>query len=923
LKPLLGRQSECATLDGLLDRVRGGQSGVVVMLGEPGIGKTALLRYLTDRATGFGFTVARCVGVESEMELAFAGVHDLCAPILDRLESLVEPQRLALSVALGLASGESPDPFLVALATLSLLAEASENLPMLCVVDDVQWLDHASAQILGFVGRRLLAEPVALVFAARTPVTPPDHLAGLPQLDLAGLNEQSSRALLASVVAARLDESVRARIIEESRGNALALLELGTSLGAADFAGGFAMPDIASVPRRIQHQYLARLGGLPGETQRLVLLASADPVGDPALLRRAGQTLGLSIDSLDLAVDAGLLRVEAGVRFRHPLLRSAVYRDAATEDRRAAHAALAAATDPGAEPDRRAWHRAYAASGPDEDVAAELIGSADRARQRGGVAAAAAFWERAVTLTPDPGRRASRALAAAQAKYAAADFVVAQKLLAAAEIGPLDELGNAQVEHMKARIAFTLDRGGDAPSLLLHAAQRLQPLNADLAFETFLEGLVAGIYAGRLAVGGDLSEVARGAKSAPFGPEPLPHPRLLLRGLAMRVLDGYDAAAPVLKAALGQYRAQPWGLDALCHPYSVVAMELWDDDAWFELASGQAQLARSSGTLSWLPFALHRLAVIQTLAGDLTQAEDLMMEAQRIDPVGGTAALPYVASLVAAWRGDASAVAELVGSIVADASKRGEGAMLTYADYISAVVQNGLADYGLAAAAAHRAASVEEFAISQWARYELVEAAVRSEQTELAAAACEQLSAVAAASGTDWARGVAAHARALLADDDKADDLYQEAIELLSRTRVVAYLARTRLSYGEWLRRRKRRADARTQLRPAFEAFTAMGANGFAERARRELLATGETVRKRRDDQTTGLTAQEERIAELARQSRTNPEIGAELFLSARTVEWHLHNIFNKLEISSRRELDAALTRHSSARGGRLHSESR
>jgi tetratricopeptide (TPR) repeat protein len=433
----------------------------------------------------------------------------------------------------------------------------------------------------------------------------------------------------------------------ETRGNPLALLELGAGLSAADFAGGYATPDTASVPRRIEDQYLTRLHTLPDDAQRLVLLASADPIGDPALLLRAAQMLDVGLDSVDLAIDAGLIRIDAGVRFRHPLLRSAVYRAAAAEDRHIAHAVLAAATDPQTDPDRRAWHRAYAASVPDEDVAAELIGSAVRALQRGGAAAAAAFWERAVTLTPDPGQRASRALTAAEAKYAAADFVAAQKLLAAADIGPLDELGHAQVERMRARIAFALNHGGDAPSLLLQAAERLQPLDPDLALDAFLEALVAGIYAGRLAVGGGISEVARGAKSAPFGDEPLPHPQLLLRGLAMRLLDGYDAAAPVLKEALRQYRAQPWELDALCHPYSIVAMELWDDDAWFELASGQAQLARSSGNLSWLPFALHRLAVIHIQAGNLTQAESLMIEAQRLAPVRGTATLPYVPNMAA------------------------------------------------------------------------------------------------------------------------------------------------------------------------------------------------------------------------------------------------------------------------------------
>ncbi len=904
---LCGRRSECAALDGLLDRVRGGRSAVLVLRGEAGIGKTALLRYVTDRAAGF--SVARCMGVESEMELAFTGLHDLCTPMLSCLDAMIEPQREALSVALGLASGERPESFLVALAALNLLAQAAEERPLLCVVDDVQWLDQATAQVLGFVGRRLLAEPVGLVFAARTTAASEDPLAGLPDLRLSGLDEQSAQALLASVTTARLDESVRRRIVEEAHGNPLALLEL----GVLDFAGGFALPDAVSVPHRIQDQYLTRLRGLSRATQRLVLVAAADPVGDPTLLQRAAQTLGLGTDAVELAVDAGLLDIDAGVRFRHPLLRSAVYQAAEVEQRRAAHAALAEATDPHSDPDRRAWHRAYAAGAADEEVAAEVIGSADRAARRGGVAAAAAFWERAVALTPDPGRRAARALVAAEAKYAAGDFAATGKLLAAAHIGPLDEYGHARVELMRARIAFKLNRGADAPSLLLHAAQRLEPLDAELARQTLLEALLAAIYVGRLADGCGLAEVARGAKSVPLDPKPLPHPHLLLRGLAVRALDGYVAAAPLLKDALRQYLAQPRELDVLCHPYCFVAAELWDEEAWFDIANGQVQLARSSGTLSRLVEALNGLAVFSIHVGELAQAEALISEEKNIQ-LGITEPLTsYAAVLLAAWRGDAPRTADLMDQMTVSASSRGEGMALTFVEYAKAVLHNGLADYELAAVAAHSASSDDRLVIPHLPLPELVEAAMRSGQLAHAAAACERLSAMAAVSGTDSARGAATLARALVADGDVADDLYREAIEVLVGTRMASHLARARLCYGEWLRRTDRRAEAGTQLRAAFKAFAAMGANAFAERARRELEATGEKVRTYREDPGVELTPQEHQIAQLARTRRTNPEIGAELFLSARTVEWHLRNIFTKLAISSRHELDAALTRRSHA----------
>jgi DNA-binding CsgD family transcriptional regulator len=874
--------------------------------------------------------VTRAVGVESEMELAYAGLHQLCAPLLGGLGSLAEPQQRGLSVAFGLDSGDSPDRFLVALATLGLMAEASEDQPLLCVVDDAQWLDQASAQVLGFVGRRLLAESIALVFAVRTPVTSPDPLAGLPELRLNGLGDAAARTLLATVTPGPLDERVRARIIEETGGNPLALLELGRGLGAGELAGGFALPDVGDLPRRIEDQYVERLAALPADARRLVLLAAADPVGDMGLILRAAQRLGLNIGALDLVAEAGFLDAGAAVRFRHPLVRSAVYRAATEQDRRAAHDALAAVTDPQIDPDRRAWHRAHAAAGPDEAVAAELINSADRARRRGGIAASAAFWERAVALTPDPGQRASRAFTAAEAKYAAGDFVAAQTLLVTAEIGPLSELDRARVQRMRAQVAFALRRGSDAPPLLLRAAQRLAPLDAELARQTYLEALVAAIYAGRLGRGQEAGEVARAARlappappgTAPPGTEPPgteppgtePHAELLLRGLAIRLSEGYLAAAPLLKEALRRYREQPPELDWLSVSYNLVAMDLWDDQTWFELASGQVRLARASGTLSWLPFGLDYLAEFHIQSGELTTAAALLAEGEQLDPGIRAATLPYVSLLLAAWRGDAPAAEELAEAMVRGAAERGEGAALTYAEYARAVLHNGLGHYGLAAQAAAGASATRELVISPWALYELTEAAARSNQRERAAEAAGRLSSVAEASGSDWARGAAARSRALLAQGRAADQEYRAAIELLSRTRMATHLARARLSYGEWLRRENRRIDARDQLRPAFDALHGMGAAGFAERARRELLATGETVRKRREDPGNELTPQEEEIARLAREGRTNTEIGALLFIGARTVEWHLHKVFAKLGIGSRRELDEAL-RHRADQG--------
>jgi DNA-binding CsgD family transcriptional regulator len=903
---LLGRARELGILRRLLDGARDGRAGVMVVRGEPGIGKTALLEWLVRQASGF--RVIRGLGVESEMELPFAGLHQLCAPLLGRLGSLPGPQQRALGVALGLTDGDNPDRFLVAMAALSLVAEAAEDQPLLCVVDDAHWLDQASAQVLGFVGRHLLAEPLALVLATRLSPGGASHLAGLRELTLGGLDRESAGALLGTVLPSQVDDGVRQRIVEETHGNPLALIELCHGPGPAGLAGGFAFPSIADLPGSIEGQYIARLRQLPPQTRQLLLLAAADMTAETALVYQAASVLGTDARAITPAVAAGLVEVSASVRFRHPLMRSAVYRSADASDRRAVHGALAAVTDPEADPDRRAWHHAQAAAVPDETVARELAGSAGRAQRRGGVAAAAAFWEQAVALTPDPGDRASRALTAAEAKFAAGDFAAVQALLAIAQAGPASDLDHARAQRMAAQTAFALRRGRDAPPLLLRAAQRLENLDAGLARQTYLQALIAAIYAGRLAPGGEIQQIARAAANAPSASGPADPVQLLLQGLAARLTDGYLTAAPILKQALDSYRDQPRGLeDWLGVAYIMAAMDLWDDDAWSGIAVRLVRQARANGTLGWLPFALDYLAEQQIHAGELSQATALIAESERIDPGIRAAILPYVSLLLAAWRGDPAAAAELTPVMARGAAERGEGAVLTYADYAEAILNNGLRRYDLAAKAALAASTAGELAISPWALAELAEAATRAGQPERAEAAGDQLSSMAAASGTAWARGIAARSQALTREGNAAEDLYREALDLLEKTRMTTQLARTRLCYGEWLRRQKRRTDARDQLRPAYEALEAMGARAFAERARRELQANGERVRKRSDPDS-DLTPQEDQIAQLAREGQTNQEIGAQLFIGTRTVEWHLRNILAKLNITSRRELDKALT---------------
>jgi DNA-binding CsgD family transcriptional regulator len=898
------RTSEREALDRLLETARSGRSSVVVLRGEAGVGKTVLLRYAARRASGF--RLAEIAGVEAERELPYAGLHQLCGPMLTALDAIPEHQQAALSVALGLSAGAAPDRFLVALATLGLLSSTAGDKPLLAIVDDAQWLDHATRQVLGFVARRLLAEPVGMIFAVRDDAAATD-LSGLPELGLRGLGDDDARALLASVVPGPLDDRVRDRIVAETRGNPLALLELPRGINAADLGGGFALPDAITLPRQLEDHYARRLAALPEATRRLMLVAAADPVGDAALLWRAARTLRIEAGAAAPAAKDGLLEVGAAVRFRHPLVRSAVYRAASDADRRAAHAALEAVTDPEADPDRRAWHRAHAATAPDDDVALELVERAASAEARGGIAATAAFLECACALTSDPAQRASRALTAARAKFAAGDAAAAESLLATAEAGPLDNLDRARIEHLRGQIAFDLRRGCDAPPMLLNAARRLEPLDADGARECYLEALLAAIYAGRLANGGDVSDVAVAAGSAARDREPLPARHLLLSGLATRLTGDYAAGAPALTAALRAHRAEAPRLDWLSVLYTVAAQDLLDGDAWRELATRQADLARATGTLSLLPYALDYLAGYHIQAGDLSAAAGLQTEAEGLAPGARAETLPYIPLQLAAWRGDASAVHRLTRTMTAGAHARGEGCAITVAAYAAAVLHNGLSEYEPAFDCARQACAGDEVATSSWALPELVEAASRAGRKEVASAAADQLRQRARASGTSWAKGMAARASALVADGVAAEELHRAAIDDLERSGMAAHQARARLGYGEWLRRAGRRVDAREQLRQAYDRFAAMGAKGFAERARRELLATGEKVRKRSEDTRDDLTPQERHIASLAGDGQTNPEIAAKLFISDRTVEWHLRKVFLKLGITSRRGLHGAL----------------
>ncbi len=899
----VGRAHERHVLDRLLADARGGSSGALVVRGEAGIGKTALLGYCAQQAVDC--RVVHVAGVEDELGLPFAALHQLCQPLLDGLSGLPEPQRRAMQVAFGLSAGTTPDRFMVGLAVLSLLADVASERVLVCIIDDAQWVDDASAQVLGVVARRLLAESVVLLLAVRE--TGQHLFSGLPTLSLEGLTIDDARALVAATTTGRVDEQVRDRIVEETRGNPLALLEMPRVVSRAELGGGFAVPGSAgAVSGQMHEHYLRRVSVLPGQTRHLLTLAAADPTGDATLFWRASRALGLDPGAVGAAASDQLLEVGTHVRFRHPLARAAAYAAGSDEDRRSAHAALAAATDVRTDPERRVWHLAIAATGPDEELAVELEHVAGAAQARGGIAAAAVVLERSVRLTAAAERRFDRTLAAASAHLSAGDFNEARRLLGEAAGAAADDLQRARVERLRGQIGYASNPGPDAPAQLVEAAARLEPLDVRLARETYLEAWLASTVAGRTArPGASLLDVSFTALAAPRPPgEPRPCD-LLLDALASSVISDRRTAAPSLLRAMHVFldenlsddQVLRWGMTA-----SLTAMALWDVDSWKVLGTRQIELARASGVLSPLVVTLKGHAVMLALCGEFEAVRGLVAEEAALAEVTGVRLPSFAGLLITGYRGRPQEAAALFAVTSGDSRASGH-----WVDWATAILNNGLGLYSEAVEPAERAATgADGPSTPTWALPELIEAAVRSGQHARAAQALEQLSA-ATWDGSDWALGVLARARALLSDGATAESSYEEAVVRLSRTRLRPDLARSHLLYGEWLRRENRRAEARAHLRTAHSSFEAMGAEAFADRARRELLATGETVRKRTVDTTTDLTPQEDHIARLARDGRTNPEIAAELFLSARTVEWHLRKVFTKLGINSRRELRAVL----------------
>jgi DNA-binding CsgD family transcriptional regulator len=899
---LFGREREIAVLAQLLNTVREGHGAVLMVDGESGVGKTALLEYASRAAQDF--RVVRTAGVEGEMELDYAALQQLCSPLLEYGDRLPDPQRDALDVAFGRSAGQAPNPFFVGLAVLGLLAEAAEQQPVLCVVDDAQWLDGASTRALALIARRLLAERVALIFATRSVS---NGLARFPQLRVGPLGRRDARALLESVLPARLDESVLERIVAETGGSPLALLELPRGLSPAQLAGGFGLTAALPLSAGIEETFRRRLERLPRDARRLLLLAAADPLGDAALLWRAAHQMGVGETAANVVESAGLLTLNGAATFRHPLVRSAVYGSAEPSERREVHRALANATDPQLDSDRRAWHRAQAASIPDEDVADDLERSAVQAQARGGYAAAAAFLQRAVELSLEPSSRARRALAAAQAKFQAGGLDEAGGLLATAESSTaVDHPVRGQVQRLRAEIAFASRRGSDATPRLLAVAQELERVDPGLARATYLEALAAATFVGRLARGVGAVGVSRAALAGPPMPPNAGPSDLLLHGLAVRFTEGYTAGAPLLKEALSAFQSEavlPAEEARWLWFASQVALDLWDDASWTALSTRQLDLVRQTGEVSALPFVLSFRSGVYAYLGDLRTAALLEEELRAAIEATGIAAVPYGRLSIAALRGDVAEFSELVRTVVGEAEARGEGLALTVTEFLSGTLYNGLGRYEDALAAVMPSERFYTEGPAIWTLTELIEAAVRLGQPERARRAFERVEEATRAAGTDWALGIEARSRALLSDSDDAEELYKEAITRLGRTSIRVQLARTHLLYGEWLRRERRRVDARGELRTAYELFRDFGVDAYAERARLELEATGEHARKRTVDTLGQLTPQELQIARLAAEGHTNKEIATRLFISTSTVEYHLRKAFRKLGVTSRTQL--------------------
>jgi DNA-binding CsgD family transcriptional regulator len=882
-------------LDRLIGDVSDGQGGSLVVRGAAGVGKTTLLAQAVDRVPAN--RIIRLDGSKAESDLAFGAIHRLFGQLDQDLAQLPVPQANALQALLGLVPGP-PDQFLVGLAIRSLLARSANERPLICVVDDAQWLDPPSARTLAFVGRRLHGLPVGLVFALREWR---DEISGLPEVELGGLSPEEARRMIEWMVPGPLDVEVRARIAAELEGAPVGIGESLKRVRPLAMAGGFYQPGFVPLSPAVEESLRARLEALPKDTCRLLLIAGAEPLGRPYLLKRAAELLSIPPGAAGPAESEGVIRMGAVVRFRHPAMRSVVYRAASPAERRLVHEALAEATDRDVDPDRYAWHLAYATAAPDEGVATKLEQAASLAQVKGGLAAGAALLNRAAALTPDPVLRSKRILAAGEAKMAAGALDEALELLAGAESEMLETQSRARLARLLAQVDAPQLGRSDASSMLLRLAKRLVPIDARMARDTCIQALTAAIHAGHLLRDDNIADVAQETRAMFGSAQPVGAIDVLVDGWATLYTDGYTAAVLSFQQALHGFEREKSTRGILLG--AGVAVALWDDATACALANRQREHALSTGAMNALKHSLISLATLAVYAGKFADAVELIEQAALIESPPTLGRRDYAPMMLAAYRGREAEATEVIAEMVGDANIRREGRAVAVAEEMTAVLHNGLGNYRVALAAAQGASERGQLGASDRALAELVEAAVRCDERGVAEDALARLCQRTTVCGTDWALGIEARSRALLSQGREADELYRTAIERLGRCSIATALARAHLLYGEWLRGVGRRKDARQQLHIALEMFSDMGAEAFAARAEGELTATGEKLYRRGAESEAELTPQEAEICELAREGHSNPEIAAKLYLSPRTVEYHLGKVFRKLGVSSRNEL--------------------
>ncbi len=893
-------------LDRLLADACQGSSGVLLLRGEAGIGKTALLEHAAEAARDM--RIVQVTAVQSEMELDFAALHQLLVPFLGSLKRLPRPQREALGSAFGLVGGAEPDRFLVGIAALTMITEAAVHQPILCLIDDAQWLDKASVDALGFVARRLSADPVAMLFANGDEEPQAAAFEGLEELRLTGLPDEVAQELLASVAGGTPDQGVVRRILAATAGHPEALIELGRGLSAAELTGTLPLPDPLRLGRRLESAYLRRVRAFAPTVRTLLLLAAAEPSGERELIWRAAERLGVGADAADAPGLERIIRFEPHLWFVHPLLRSAVYYAAAASERRRAHEVLAAVSDCGLDPDRRAWHLAAAATGADEEIADELAQSADRARGRGDWGGCAAFLERAASLTPDQAQRAARTLATAEARLNAGDPGAAAAL--AERAGPylVDPLARSRAKRLRGAVRIVLGKPAEASPILLDAARELQPLDPGQAWNTLLEAFEAALAAGRFARGAGTAEVLQAVRMRPSSQD-------ARASVASLALDGFAALAEHkdkagvarLRQAIAAAAQQAPGSEHLRFVFfaPLAAYEILDDAALHASCARAVAQARSHGSPAEVAWTLGLLSYSDALAGRFTAAENATAEARELAAATGVAAdlRTGISDLaVLAWQGREAAVRPLAAARQREATQAGYGFVMGFTAISLTVLELGLGNYqaalrhGLNASLQGMPGDIELLP-------ELVEAATRCGAVGEAVCALDRFTARAEAAETDWALGMLLRSRALQAADEDAEELYRDAIGHLGRCRIVPQLGRAHLVYGEWLRRQHRRRDARAELHSACDILDSVGAEGFARRAQMELLATGEHARKRSVGDRDELTPQELQIAGLASEGASNLEIADQLCISANTVAYHLRKVFRKLDVTKRAAL--------------------